>query len=199
MKNIENIETDNNSFKALIKPSFSFFGYHLACIILSEIISISLGMLYDTPLGMLGLGAILLIVYSLPIYNYMWGLGHRDLNKQSFGHMKKDNFRGFKIALLGSVPLFCVSLLFVLSKFGLFFNFTIFYKMLNSEVKPLMSLINSSTYVSQYSYLQVFLVVLLTLIPAILSGIFYFIGNKDFSISQHLIYKKQTTQDDKNK
>lgn len=190
MNDNENIKIDNNSFKSLLKPSFAFFGYHIGCVILCEIFNIGLSSLYKTPLGMVGLAIILLIVYSLPIYNYMWGLGHRDRNKQSFGHMEKDNFRGFKIGLIGLTPIFIAAILFIVSRFGVFYNFTMIFQLINSPIKPLMRLISNSTFVAEYSYLQVFSVALLTVIPAIIAGIAYIIGSKDFSISQYLMYKK---------
>ena len=185
-----------NKNSSILKSSLSVFGYHVGGLIISCIFCIGLGSLLSNTIGQIISQIIILVVYSLPIYQTVWGIGHSDMNKENFGHIKKDSLRGFKIGLISSIPVFIMTLLFVLSKFNLIYNFTWVFKFANAEIWPLINMIEISMYLPDYSYLEIFGVAAVTLIPTILIGSFYIMGNNDFSPVQKLIYKKKP--DEKN-
>lgn len=179
------------SENSLLKYVPSLFLRHIGGVILCCIFFIpASGSLTDT-IGQIIWSVVFLIAYSIPQYVAFWSIGNKDLNAYRFGHIKKDAFKGFKIGLIISIPSFIMAILFILSKFSLFYNFTIPFKFLNAEILPLINLIQRSMYMPDFTVPQVLGVAALTLIPSILCGIFYQIGFRDFTPSQWIIYKNE--------
>ncbi len=183
-----------NNKDSILKSSLSVLGRHVGGVVISCIFCIGLSSLMVKPTGQIISSIIVLLIYMLPIYQISWDLGHRDLNRENFGHIKKDNFKGFKIGLIASIPIFVMTLLFVLSKFNLFYNFTWLFKILNAHIWPLINLIQISMFMPDYSIAETFGVAVLALISPLLIGIFYIMGNHDFSPMQRLVYKNKPKQ-----
>lgn len=177
-------------FNRLLKPAFALFGCHVGGVVLSFIIVACTSSITSNPIANIVVGIIVLLVYSIPTYSNMWLLGNTDLNKQNFNHIKKDIFKGFKIGAISSIPAFVMAILMILSKFGLFDNFIFIFKVLNSELVPWINMINMSPYLTEYSVLEIVLIASLTLIPSIIAGLFYMLGNKDISPINNMIYSK---------
>lgn len=176
---------------SIFKTALSVFFTHIGATIMALIFCLGLSMLLIGTWGQIVSGVIVLLVYSIPLYSILWNTGNSDLNKQNFNRIEKDSFKGFKIGLLASVPVYVMTILFVLSKFGLFYNFVIPFKLANAYVWPFMNIIRNTMYLPDYTVLEVIATALLTFIPAVLCGIFYIMGNKDFAPMQKIIYKKK--------
>ncbi len=181
---------------SLIKPAISIFLRHLGGVIIAFIFFIGLSrFLVDNVTGQILCAILFLIVYSIPSYTALWSIGHSDLNKEKFGHLTKDNFKGLKIGLIASIPNYIFTLLFVLSKFNLFpYNLVVQFKFANAELVPLINLIEPKMYMEFFSVAEVFGIAALTLIPAVLCFFFYILGNRDFKPSHWLIYKKEPNE-----
>ncbi|MEG0692979.1 MAG: hypothetical protein RR444_07840, partial [Oscillospiraceae bacterium] len=141
--------------------------------------------------GLLVAQILILLVYSFPTYSTMWEFGHKDLNRFNYGHIARDQFRGFKIGLIANIPFFLISLLFILSKFGLFYNIVIPFKLINAEIWPLINLIQPWAYMDKFAMWQVLLVAILPVIPVLIAGGAYILGNHDYSPMQKLVYKNK--------
>lgn len=174
-----------------ISLAISIFLRHCGGVIIANIFNIALArFVVDNLVGSLICSVVYLFVYAIPIYTAMWSIGHRDLNLEKFGHVKKKPYRGLLIGLLASVPTFVLTILFILSKFNLFYNFVLPFKMMNAEIIPLINIIQRSMYLPDFTVGEVFGVAALTLIPALLCGCFYLFGNFDFIPTRWLVYKK---------
>lgn len=74
------------------------------------------------------------------IYGAVWCIGDSDRNKVNFSKQKKDVFRGLKIGLALMLPQLIMNILLVIDKLGASFSFFGMYKVLNSHIWPLISL-----------------------------------------------------------
>lgn len=184
----KNIFKDKNSTPSLL---LSFFGAHAGGVMIAIFACIGLASFMTNPGGLIGMQLLMFLAYSFPLYNTMWSLGNRDLNKFHFGHIERDRLRGLKLGVLGVIPIFAVSLVFAFSKFTNLFDFTGVYRILNAHVWPLLNLVNLDLK-GIFTWWQV---ILFTLIPSILpiaaSAIGYVLGNYDFSPLQKLVYKSK--------
>ncbi|MFZ2538035.1 MAG: hypothetical protein WAX04_03955 [Oscillospiraceae bacterium] len=180
----------------ITSQAIGLLGAHVGGVLLSLIFCFGLAALMKNAGGLIIAQILILFVYSFPTYSTMWDYGHRDLNRFNYGHIKRDQLKGFKISLIANIPVFILSLLFILSKFGLFYNIAIVFKLMNAEVWPLINLIQPWAYMNKFAVWQVFLVALLPLIPVLIAGGSYILGNHDFSPMKVIVYKnkKKPTQ-----
>lgn len=181
-------QTQKNKF---FKEMWPLLARHIGGILVSGIFWVGLsGFMTGKLVNNLICSVVFLIAYSIPSYTYMWGLGHSDRNFENFGHGKRDNLKGLKLGLVVLIPNIVLGILFILSKFSLFYNITVAFKIANVEVMPLMNLIESSLYMPDISYLELIGMFMITLMPAVLCEIYYLLGKCDFKPMQKLMYKK---------
>lgn len=185
--------------KEIIEPALSILGSHASGVVLALVMCLSFSTFMGDPLGQIICGCIVFAVYCVPIYSIMWGLGYRDLNRQNFGRIAKDNFRGFKLALYGYIPVIVMAFLFIISKLNLFYNFVIPFKLLNSGVWPFINLVKNKQYLPDYAMWEIILIALISLVPIVFAGIFYMMGNRDYSPLQKVIYRKKVDEKEKPK
>ena len=174
----------------VLKPAVSLLWNHVGGLLACIVVCIGAGfagLLQGTGLWFSLIA--LLFLYSLPIYNNMWTLGHSDKNLADFGHIKLNPLRGVTIGLLANAPNLLLGLLFFLSKFGIGWNITVLYKFLNPEVWPLINLIQPEISMLDFTVWQALLVALLPLIPVVIAEISYYLGTKDLSVGHKLVYK----------
>lgn len=182
----------------LIKPALSFLSSHVGGLFMAALLCLALSGLM-TGVGLYLCIPLTLLVYGIPVYGTMWSMGMSDMNKANFGHIVLDRWRGAKLAAIGLSPWILCSVLFLLSKFGLFYNFVVVYKIINAEVWPAINALHVfagervSMYLPDFSYGQAVAAALFPLFPVLLAEFAYFLGTKDISLAQKLIYKKQKT------
>ena len=135
------------------------------------------------------------ILNSILIISFASGsvykLGFKDANLARTGHIKTDNFKGFKIGAIAYAPFFALFIiLFVF--IGLVPNFRmVWYAFLNSHFYSIIVWISGGADVaSKLNALQLILLFLIQLIVPIISGIAYILGFKEINISDKLVYKK---------
>ena len=102
------------------------------------------------------------------------------------------------VLLCYSVPLYnswlCSGVLFFLSKCGLFWNFTVIYKIINAEVWPIMNAVqvfagqDVSMYLPDFAWWQVVVCSLLPLLPVAVAHLGYSMGTRDISIVEKVLY-----------
>lgn len=174
----------------ILKPAVSLLWNHVGGLLACVVVCIGAGFAGLLQGNGLWFSLIaLLFLYSLPIYNNMWTLGHNDKNLADFGHIKLKPSRGILIGLLANSPNLLLGLLFFLSKFGIGWNITVLYKFLNPEIWPLINLIQPEISMLDFTVWQALLVALLPLIPVVIAEISYYLGTRDFSIGHKLVYK----------
>ena len=133
----------------------------------------------------------LLLLAAFP-YSILWAQGDRDKNSVNFGHMSEDKLRGLKVGLMAEIPYFFTYFLLLLSRLVVFFpNYIGIYRLFNLPFLPLFNRIIGGagvTATAQVSWLgMLWLLLLLAVVPAV-CHLAYFLGYKQISISEKLIY-----------
>lgn len=181
---------------AFHKQVLSFLSAHAGGVGVSIIFCFGLSGISGSIIGRVITQIAVFFAYAFPIYKAAWSTGGRDVNLANYNHIKLDKWRGFKVGLCANIPWIITGILMILSKYGLFYNFMIPYKIINAEVWQLVSIIAPSIFLPDLSYLQVYAVAACTLIPVLMMGVFYIMGIHRFAIFERIIYKNK---DNKNK
>lgn len=178
----------------IMKQAWGLLGSHFGGVIIALLFCFGLSSLMVNPWGLVLAQVLTLIAFSFPVYSTMWEYGHKDKNRSNYGHIVLDKYRGVKVALIANSPFLLMSLLMLLSKFGLFWNIIIPFKLVNAEVWPLINLIQPDAYLPSYTIWQMILVALLPILPLVIEGVGYIFGLNDYSPMAKLIYKKKKPQ-----
>ena len=119
--------------------------------------------------------------------------GFKDSNLVKTGHLKKDNFRGFKIGLIANTPFFILFVLALVMAQWLAPGFrTVWYAFLNSHYYSAIMLITAGKEtLSQWGIWQYVLIALLQFIVLVVSGVSYVLGFKEINLAEKLVYKKE--------
>lgn len=136
----------------------------------------------------------LLLLAAFP-YGILWNQGDRDRNSVQFGHMREDKLRGLKVGLLAAIPSFVVYVLLLLSRLGLFWDkFILVFQLFHASFAPTVSAVLQAqgreilvTADVGWGWILLFAFTVLVL-PLICWGS-YRMGYRQYSISEHLIYK----------
>ena len=138
---------------------------------------------------------LILALYSYPLYGTMWNAGLRDRNYDKRGHGELSKLRGFLYVAVALSPVIVMAILMVASKFGLFYNIVMLFKLLNAEIWPIVNAFTPSMYLSDFELWQIVVVSLLSIvIPMIIGEFGYYMGRRDISIKQKLIYQNAPKQ-----
>lgn len=133
---------------------------------------------------------ILLITF---IYTTVWPKGTRDNNLVNTGHKKEDVFKGFKYGLVSIIPYSVFWLLVIVLKNGALkeMNLSI-VNLTSAQFYSFVQLImNKAKVLGDIDYVQLVGIWVLQLIIPLISGISYYLGYKDISIGEKMIYKKK--------
>lgn len=188
MSDKPNVFKDKNSTQSVV---LSFIGAHFGGVAISVFACLGLASFMSSIVGMICIQLFLFLAYSFPVYNLMWSLGNRDLNRFNFKHIEREQLRGLKIGLFGIIPILVISLVFAASKITGAFDFTSIYRLINGHVWPTLNMINLNTN-GIFTWWQVVLFVIVpSVLPVAVSTLGYILGNHDFSPIQKLIYKNK--------
>ena len=133
------------------------------------------------------------LIIAVLLYGRVWSIGTSDNNKVKFDRMKEDKLRGLKIGCLAAVPSLCVYLFLILAKFGvapeLLFSL---YKLLNVHIFGYLNMLfGVGTAVIDIPVWKVVLAASPLLIVPVICTVAYFLGFKDISISEKIVYKRK--------
>ncbi len=121
------------------------------------------------------------------IYSKLWELGTRDSNAVHFGRKKKNTFRGLKIGLLGMLPFFLILILFFIFD-GLTGGF---YAIINANFYAINRAITGVGAFGDVSVARRLSLILPLLFAPLIGQLAYFLGCKNISIDEKLIYKNK--------
>lgn len=130
-----------------------------------------------------------LLLLSMP-YSDLWTLGDKDNNNVTFGRLSEDKLRGLKIGLLAGIPGFVCFVLLILSHFGLIAgSYLRLYEWLNAPyillIQGLTGNVGSAAEMAGWCLLPIGLLTLL--VPAT-CALGYYLGYREFSISEKFMY-----------
>lgn len=141
---------------------------------------------------------IMLLVFTILTYLELWKYGAGDRNLAAFGRMNRDYLRGFKLGLAAGIPFFIYNLYFAVLTYTQVVTNSVplgFLRFLNAHMMIVINSIYtidkdfSVTPLASNLY-QALIIFLMPLFIALISGIAYFLGFRDFSIISKTMYKK---------
>jgi len=132
-----------------------------------------------------------LLLLCMP-YSDLWTLGDKDNNNVTFGRLDEDKLRGLKIGLVAGAPSFLLFAMLVVSKLtGLLGDgFLTVYQIANMPYILVIRLITGeATSVANMAAWCLIPIGLLTLLVPAVCTVAYYLGYKEFSLSERFLYK----------
>lgn len=125
-------------------------------------------------------------------YPSLWDRGNSDNNMVRIGRKSEDVFKGLKIGCVASIPNVIFYLFLAITKNSVSAKLpTAIYKFANASFYPVNEfIVGKSEKLSDLSLLQLLLLMLPLLVLPGVAFIAYYLGYKDFSVSEKLTYKK---------
>lgn len=141
-----------------------------------------------------GLTQVMCIVLLITfIHSTVWQMGIKDKNLVHTGHKKEDVLKGFKCGILSVIPYTIFWVVLVILKNGALKELQMsVINLTSSQFYSFVQLIvGKAKYLGDLSILQFIAILSLQLIIPVISGISYYLGYKDISIGEKIIYKKK--------
>ncbi len=183
-----------DALKTFWKTVGAAFGAHVGGVIIACLFCFGLASLLADGYYFIMI-PLILFLYSYPLYGTMWNAGLRDRNYGNRGHGKLRNTHGLVYVSVAIIPVIVMAVLMVLSKFHLFDNFVVLFKILNAEIWPIVNAINPQMYLDRFDIYQILVISLLSVaVPLIIGEFGYYMGRCDISLKQKLIYKDDKKQ-----
>ncbi len=128
------------------------------------------------------------------IYNELWKRGNKDFEAFRLHNKPVKKIKGFLIGLVAVIPSFILLTFFVVTQNSISAKIPIaYYTFVNSYVFEIIHAVTGKVmYWADVKIWQVFVYYALLLVIPVISFISYFIGFKDISISEKLIYKNNS-------
>ena len=176
--------------KGIFLSGLLMFGRLLMYTVMCLIVSITVMALLPGKLGNLiaqafDLGIILMLPYLV-----IWKTGDVDRNKFNYGHIKRDNWKGFKIGLIAAAPWMVCAVLLLLARAGAISEgYLPIYRLINAPFLPLcQALLPATLTLAEQNVFSVLAVALTSLVPPVVLGLGYRLGFARVSASEQVIY-----------
>ena len=127
------------------------------------------------------------------VYPNLWHLGAKDSNLVRFKHQEEDNLKGLKIGAVSQIPAFLLWVATLIFAFGVKPALpTALYRFINCNFYSFIQVVfGSAQTLGELKTVQLILLLLPLAVVMFIAWLGYFLGYKDFSISEKLIYKKK--------
>lgn len=134
---------------------------------------------------------LMVILFAAFPYSNMWYLGDHDHNSAQFGHIRRDYARGVKIGLLADIPAVLAWVALIVCKLAnIFPSYVVRYRWINVCFWPYFNHFIPSTVLKTaevtWGGVAAMLPILLAL--PLTTGLGYFLGFKEFSVRDKLVY-----------
>lgn len=134
-----------------------------------------------------------LSILAVFLYPSMWDLGAKDSNAVKFKHKAEDCRKGIKIGLLAVIPSYLLLILLCVMKAGVYPDFSVsLYQLTHSAFYGMIGALLGGTFIlKDLAWWRIAVLFVFPLFVPAISGIGYYLGYKDFSIREKLVYKKK--------
>lgn len=141
--------------------------------------------------------AFTLVIFGAFPYNILWNIGSKDNNLVTFNRMKKDIFFGLKVGCVANIPSAVLYLLLVLGKFGVVPGVVLkWHRVLNTPFIPYIDGVEQGAEVASQLTIGSLLAVGATLLfVPIISQLGYYLGYRQISVRERLVYKKPNAKE----
>ena len=139
--------------------------------------------------------AFMLLIFAIFPYNILWNLGSHDDNYVQLGRMNEDLLFGLKVGAVAMIPSAALYLLLVLGKFGAFPGAILaWHRLLNAPFIPYIDAVEMGVKTVTELPIGSLLAVSVTLLfVPFVCWLGYYLGYRQISIREKMIYKKPTS------
>lgn len=124
------------------------------------------------------------------IYIPVWNIGNKDKIRDKNLNKIFDKYAWFKMNFIISFPFIFSFILLILSKLNIIPNILVFYKLINSNIIPIIHyILPYASDIKNFSSIHLFILGSLTLIYTPIVYLAYKLGYKGISILDKIIYK----------
>ena len=127
------------------------------------------------------------------LYPKLWERGTRDSNLVQFKHCREDKLKGLKAGIIAVIPATVFTLFLAVTSSGISKNFPIvIYKFLQAfNFNVIDAIVGKAGAFGELSAIKLIALILLqTIVPAV-TFVSYYLGYKNISLSEKLVYKKK--------
>ena len=149
----------------------------------------------DAAIGVLS-SVFTLLIFGLFPYNILWNVGSHDENYVQLGRIDKDILFGLKVGAIASIPSAALYLLLILGKFGAFPSVILkWHRLLNTPFIPYIDAVEMGANTAPELSIGSLLAVGATLLfVPFICWLAYYLGYRQISIREKLVYKKNTSK-----
>ena len=145
-------------------------------------------LLGDTNFSFLLMGIANLLINGSMLYNFLWNQGDKEANYIQFGHMEKEDYKGFKVGAFVMIFYVVLDIVLALSVFGVFdFEFLRAFRIINAPLYGFMKLVNAGLEISVFEYI---ITALMPFVYLLFCGFGYELGIRHISIKERMVYKQ---------
>ncbi len=136
------------------------------------------------------------LIFGLFPYSMLWNMGSHDENYVQLGRLQKDEYFGLKVGLLASIPSVILYLLLVLGKFGAFPSVILkWHRLINTPFIPYIDAVEmGAATATELSFGSLLAVGATLLFVPFLCWLGYYLGYRQISIRERMIYKKSAAR-----
>ncbi len=138
-----------------------------------------------------------LLIFGLFPYNILWNMGSHDENYVQLGRMNKDIYFGLKVGAVASIPSAALYLLLILGKIGVIPGGILkWHRLINTPFIPYIDAVEMGAKTAAELTVGSLLAVGATLLfVPLICWISYYLGYRQISIREKLVYKKNVSKD----
>lgn len=194
MRSIKEMYRDKTSF---LRRSIRLYTAQIGGLLFCLVLLLSLAFTLNYTAGRIIMLFVLSFAYYITVFACMWDQGNKDANRVKFGHMKKDYSIGFKVSAIGNVFWWVMILSMFLSKLGFGGSIIIIFKLLAPPVWPVINMMSTSMYLSNFSWWMMFVILLAGSMITVVGGLSYIAGYKEIIPLHKLMYGRKKEKNKK--
>ena len=137
-----------------------------------------------------------LLIFGLFPYNMLWDIGSHDDNFVQLGRMDEDKHFGLKVGIIASIPSTLLYLLLIMGKFGVINGIILkWHRLLNTAFIPYIDAVEmGADYAAELSVGSLLAVAVILLFVPFVCWLGYYLGYRQISMREKLVYKKKTNE-----
>ncbi len=136
------------------------------------------------------------LIYGIFPYNMLWNMGSHDENYVQLGRLQKDVRFGLKVGLVASIPQAILYFLLILGRFGTFPSVILkWHRLINTPFIPYIDAVElGATTATELSVGSLLAVGATLLFVPIVCWLGYYLGYRQISIRERMVYKKTASK-----
>lgn len=134
----------------------------------------------------------MLIVLAIFPYHILWEFGNHDDTKVRYKGQRPDPWRGVRVGAFASIPYAVLWALLWGAKFGVLSDgYMEIYRLATFPFMPFVKMVLPAATMQETTVYQILLLLPILLFLPVVCGVSYFMGHRQFSIHEYLVFAKK--------